>query len=151
MLFLLLLLLLLSVGCLTSQQHAGVSQGRICSMLPTATLRQKLRINFFFIPTSVSILTPGQPVPALTLYARRLAGSDWSTNFEVTGMTRPGKSPTAKAGIEARVCRSRIGRDNHKANELVDLNPQINLTVHGCTDRDFKDVRKLLLLLRSMR
>ena len=42
--------LCLFVGYLTSQQHASESQGRICSD-----------------PSSHSILTPGQPVPALIL------------------------------------------------------------------------------------
>ena len=31
--------LCLFIGCLTSQQHASVSQGRICSILRAATLR----------------------------------------------------------------------------------------------------------------
>ena len=50
------------VGCLTSQQHASVSHGRICS----DTLRQKLQIQLSVSP-SHRILTPGQPAPALTL------------------------------------------------------------------------------------
>ena len=54
----------LLVGCLTSKQHASVSQGRICT--DNFTLRQKLQIKFSISP-SHSILTPGQPVPALTL------------------------------------------------------------------------------------
>ena len=44
----------LFVGCLTSQQHTSVSQGRICPDNFTCSL-------------SHSILTPGRPVPALTL------------------------------------------------------------------------------------
>ena len=58
----------LFVGCLTPRQHASVSQGRICShnfyVLPR--LRQKLQIKFLTSP-SHGILTPGRPVPALTL------------------------------------------------------------------------------------
>ena len=46
------------VGCLTSQQQASVSQGRICSILRAATLRQKLQIQRSTSP-SHSILTPG--------------------------------------------------------------------------------------------
>ena len=57
----------LFVCCLTSQQHASVSQGRICSdNLGAATLRQKLQIKLSISP-SHSILTSGLPVPALTL------------------------------------------------------------------------------------
>ena len=37
-------------------------------------------------------------------------GSHWSANVEVTGMTRPGKKPTAQAGIELRILRSRGDR-----------------------------------------
>ena len=43
-----------------------MSQGRICSILCAATLRLKLQIQLSISP-SHSILTPGQPVPALTL------------------------------------------------------------------------------------
>ena len=39
-------------------------------------------------------------------------GSYWSANFEVTGMTRPGKIPS-QAGFEPRIFRSRDGRLNH--------------------------------------
>ena len=59
----------LFVGCLTSQQHASVSQRRIYSdniIVRAATLRQKLKIKLSTSP-SHSILTPGRPVPALTL------------------------------------------------------------------------------------
>ena len=56
----------LLVGCLMSQQHASVSQGRICTIVHAATLRQKLQIKLSTSP-SHSILTLGQPVPALTL------------------------------------------------------------------------------------
>ena len=64
---------LLCVGCLTSQQHASVSQGRgrgggksAQTILSAATLRQKLQIKLSISP-SHSIPTLGQPVPALTL------------------------------------------------------------------------------------
>ena len=86
----------LLVGCLTSQQQASVSQGRICChtetevadqtfhltqsqytdtgptspsadpITPGATLRQKLQIQPSTSP-SHSILTPGRPVPVRTL------------------------------------------------------------------------------------
>ena len=58
----------LLVGCLMSQQHASVSQGRICSdNFSAATLRQKLQTKLSVSP-SHTILTPGRPVPALTLF-----------------------------------------------------------------------------------
>ena len=59
---------ILFVGCLTSQQHASVSQGGIYSDNWTCCHieRQKLQIKLSTSP-SHSILTPGQPVPALAL------------------------------------------------------------------------------------
>ena len=46
------------VGCLTSQQHASICQGRICTILRAATLRQKLQTKLSASPIH-SILTPG--------------------------------------------------------------------------------------------
>ena len=54
------------LACLTSQHHASVSRGRVYSLLRAATVRQKLPTTLSISP-SHSILTPGQPVPALTL------------------------------------------------------------------------------------
>ena len=39
--------------------------------------------------------------------------------FYVTGVTRPGKIPTERAGIEPWVCRSRRGCPTHLANKVV--------------------------------
>ena len=47
-------------------------------------------------------------------------GSHWSSNFEVTGMTRPLKKIPAEAELEPGIFRSRGGRLNHFANEAVD-------------------------------
>ena len=55
------------VGSLTSQQHASVSQGRICSDNLTCCHTEIEVADQTFISPSHSILTPGQPVPALTL------------------------------------------------------------------------------------
>ena len=40
-------------------------------------------------------------------------GSQWSVNFEVTGMTRPPKKIQAHAGFEPEIFRSGGGRLNH--------------------------------------
>ena len=57
----------LLVACLTSQQHARASQGRIYEGNCTCChMRYKLQIKLLISP-SHGILTPGQPVPALTL------------------------------------------------------------------------------------
>ena len=56
------------VGCLTSQQHASESQGSICTDNFTCchTEIEKMQIKLSTSP-SHSTLTPGQPVPELTL------------------------------------------------------------------------------------
>ena len=50
-----------------------LGDGSAQTILRAATLREKLQIKLSTSP-SHSILTPGQPVPALTYNARRLAG-----------------------------------------------------------------------------
>ena len=90
------------VGCLTSQQHASVSQGRICSdnltccpteievADPTFHLTQSQYTDTGPTSPSTDPITPGA-----------WQGSHWSANFEVTGMTRPRKNPGA-SGIRTR-------------------------------------------------
>ena len=56
----------LLVGCLTSQQQASVSQARICSDNFTYCHTEIEVADQTFYHTH-SILTPGRPVPALTL------------------------------------------------------------------------------------
>ena len=84
-------------GCLTSQQHASVSQGRICSdnstcchtetkvADPTSHLTQSQYTDTRATSPSIDPLTPGA-----------WEGSHWSAYFEVTGMTRPRKNPGAR-------------------------------------------------------
>ena len=56
------------VGCLTSQQHAAVSQGQICSDKCTCCHTEiEVALITLDLSPSQSILTPCQPVPALTL------------------------------------------------------------------------------------
>ena len=93
----------LLVGCLTSQQHASVSQGRICSdnftcchteievvADPTFYLTQSQYTDTGPTSPSADPITPGA-----------WQGSHWDANFEVTGMTRPRKNPGA-SGIRPR-------------------------------------------------
>ena len=54
-------------SCLTSQQHASVPQGRICSDNCTCCHTKIEVADQPFHLTSHSILPPGRPVPALTL------------------------------------------------------------------------------------
>ena len=84
------------VACLTSKQHASVSQGRICSdNLTCCHAEIEVADQTFYLtqsqytdtgPTSPSVdpITPGA-----------WQGRHWSANFEVTGMTRPRKNPGA--------------------------------------------------------
>ena len=60
-------------GCLTSQQHGSVSQRRICSIEQQCHTEIELHIKLSISP-SHSIMTPGQPVHALTQKSKRLAG-----------------------------------------------------------------------------
>ena len=112
-------LVCLLVGCLMSQKHASVSQGRFysdnctCCHIETEVADQ----NFYLTqsqytdtgPTSSSAdpLTPGI-----------WQGSHWSASFEVTGMTRPGKIQSHE-GFKLRIFRFPGGRLNHLANEAV--------------------------------
>ena len=55
-------------GCLTSQQQARVSQGRICSDNFTCCHTEiEVAEQTFYLTQSHSTLTTGRPVPALTL------------------------------------------------------------------------------------
>ena len=87
----------LLVGCLTSQQQASVSQGRICEdnftcchteievADPTVYLTQSQYTDTGPTSPSADPITPGA-----------WQGSHWSANFEVTGMTRPRKKSWRK-------------------------------------------------------
>ena len=72
------------VACLTSQQHASVSQGRICSENSTCCHTEiEVAIKLSISP-SHSILTPGQPVPACSadpIMPGTWQGNHWSANF----------------------------------------------------------------------
>ena len=127
-----LLLLLLFVGCLTSQQHARVSQGRICCCCLTSQRHASVsqgRIysdNFTVRHTEIEAaghtfcLTRSQhtdtgPTSPTT---DPITSGAWSANFEVTGRTRPRKIPS-QAGFEPWIFRSRGIHLNHWASEAV--------------------------------
>ena len=92
--------------------------GSAQTILRAATLRQKLQIKLSISP-SHSILTPGRPVPALTLW--RQAPGRVATGvpmFKSLVWLGPEKIP-AQAGFEPGTFRSRGGRLNHLANEAM--------------------------------
>ena len=110
----------LLVGCLTSQQHASVSQGRIFSDNFTCchTEIEVADPTFYLTQSQYTDTGPTSP-SADPITPGAWQGSHWSANFEVTGMTRPRKIP-AQAGFEPWIFRSRGGRLNHKATEAAE-------------------------------
>ena len=104
---------LLFVGCLTSQQHASVSQGLICSdnRRYCHTDIEVADQTFYLTQSQHTDTWPTSP-SADPITRDAWQGSHWSDNFEITGMTQPGKIP-AQAEFEPRTFRSRGGRLNH--------------------------------------
>ena len=92
----------LLVGCLTSQQQASVSQGRICSDNFTCchTEIEVADPTFYLTQSQYTDTGPTSP-SADPITPGAWQGSHWSANFEVTGMTRPRKNPDA-SGIRTR-------------------------------------------------
>ena len=87
----------LLVGCLTSQQQASVSQGRISSDNFTCchTEIEVAYLTFYLTQSQYTDTGPTSPIAdPITPGAWR--GSHWSANFEVTGMTRPRKKSLLK-------------------------------------------------------
>ena len=84
----------LLVGCLTSQQQASVSQGRICSHNFTCCHTEiAVADQTFYIYLTQSQYTDTGPTSpsADPITPGAWQGSHWSANFKVTGMTRPRK------------------------------------------------------------
>ena len=92
----------LLVGCLTSHQHASVSQGRICSD-NFACCHAEIEVADPTFYLTQSQYTDTGPISPSTdpVMSGTWQGSQWSANFEVTGMTRPRKNPSA-SGIWTR-------------------------------------------------
>ena len=92
----------LLVGCLTSQQHASVSQGRICSDNFTCCHTEIEAADQTFHLTQSQYTDTGPTSPSANpITPGPWQSSHWSANFEVTGMTRPRKNPGA-SGIRTR-------------------------------------------------
>ena len=87
----------LFVGCLTSQQQASVSQGRVCSDKFTCCHTEiEVADPTFYLTqsqyTDTGLTSPSaDPIPP-----GAWQGSHWSANFEVSGMTRPRKKSRRK-------------------------------------------------------
>ena len=88
--------MLLLVGCLTSQQPATVSQGRICSDNFTCCHTEIEVADQTFHLTQSQYTDTGPTSPtAEPITPGAWQGSHWSANCYVTGMTRPRKNPGA--------------------------------------------------------
>ena len=90
------------VGCLTSQQHASVSQGRICSDNFTCC-HTEIEVADQTFHLTQSLYTDTGPTSPSTdpITPGAWQDSHWSANFEVTGMTLPRKNLGA-SGIRTR-------------------------------------------------
>ena len=101
------------VGCLSSQQHASVSQGRICTDNFTCCHTHIEAADQTFHLTQSQYTDTGPTSPSAgPIMPGAWQGIHWSANFEDTGMTRPGKIPS-QAGFEPGIFRSQSGRLNH--------------------------------------
>ena len=102
------------LACLMSQQHASVSQGQTCSDKFTCRYTETEVADQTFYLTQSQYTDTGPTSPSTDpITPGAWQGSHWSVNFYVTSMTRPGKMPTAQAGIEPRICRILGGCLNH--------------------------------------
>ena len=95
--------LVVGFGCLTSQQHASVSQEQICSDKSTCCHTETEFADQTFYLTQ-SQYADSELTQRWSYNARQ--GIHWSANFEVTGMTRPGKKLKVQAGVKPRVFHS---------------------------------------------
>ena len=88
--------------CLTSQQQASVSQGRICTDNFTCCHTEIEVADQTFYLTQSQYTDTGPTSPSADpITPGTWQGSHWSAHFEVTGMTRPRKNPGA-SGIRTR-------------------------------------------------
>ena len=91
------LVVCLLVGCLTSQQHASVSQGRVCSDNFTCCHTEIEVVDQTFYLTQSQYTDAGPTSPSADpITPGAWQGSHWSGNVEVTGMTRPPKKSRPK-------------------------------------------------------
>ena len=87
----------LLVGCLTSQQQASVSHGRICSDKSTSCHTEIDVADQTFYLTQSQYTDTGLTSPSADpMTPGAWQGSHWSVNFEVAGVTRPRKKSRRK-------------------------------------------------------
>ena len=109
----------LFVGCLTSQQQASVSQGRICSDNFTCCQTEIEVADQTFHLTQSQYTDTGPTSPSADpIVPGAWQGSHWSANVKVSGMTRPRKKPVA-SGIRTRDLPLSRRTPYHSASEAV--------------------------------
>ena len=89
-------MLWLLVGFLTSQQHESVSQGRICSRQNCAcrhTERDVADQTCYLTQSQYTETRQTSPSARASIKPGAWQGGHWSTNYQVTDMTRPRKNP----------------------------------------------------------
>ena len=90
------------VACLTSQQHASASRGRICTdNFACCHTEIEVADQTFYLTQLQYTDTGPTSSNADPITSGAWQGSHWSAYFEVTGMTRPRKNPGA-SGIRTR-------------------------------------------------
>ena len=112
------------VGCLTSQQQASVSQGRICSDNFTCCHTEIEVADQTFYLTQSQYTDTGPTSPSADpMTPGACQGSHWSANFSVTGMTRPRKKSRRKrdsnpgpSALEVDALTTRPTRRSHFSN-----------------------------------
>ena len=124
----------LLAGCLTSQQHVCVSQGLIssenCRCCHTETEAENQIYHLTQSQCSDTGTTSRSPDP---ITPGAWQGTHWSANFEVTGMTRPGKIPTEEAGIELGSAALEADALTTRPPKLRDLWSDPNNVIYGVT------------------
>ena len=107
-------LLLLLVACLTSQQHASVSQGRICSDNFTCchTEIEVADQTFHLTQSQYSATGPTSP-SADPITPGAWQGSHWSANFFKSLVWLDPEKIPAQMGFEPGIFHSRGGSLNH--------------------------------------
>ena len=127
--------LCLLVGCLTSQRHACVSQGRICSdnFMCCHTEIEAADQTFYLTQLQYTDTRPTSPSTD-PMMPGTWQGSHWSANFQVTGMTQPGKIPSqaGSSSLEADALTTRP-RDLTTSRPQHNFHTKLANTVFSCT------------------
>ena len=128
------------LACLTSQQQASVSQGRICTDNFTCchTEIEVADQTFHLTQSQYTDTGPTNPRADPTMPGA-WQSSHWNANFKVTGMTRPEKIPS-QAGFEPQrggVSQARICFDSctcchaetEAAGQTLPIQPTVNMAL----------------------